>query len=54
MVQLARLQLGAWDAPAPWFNHLFISPSLPGILPSVISMLWDTYVLPMAFFFSSE
>lgn len=25
-----------------------------GLLPSIISMLWDTYVLPMAFYFASQ
>ncbi|KAI3425260.1 hypothetical protein D9Q98_009028 [Chlorella vulgaris] len=44
----------------PWYceqtsaGAKFLKQILQGILPSIISMTWDTYVLPMAFFFSAQ
>lgn len=43
-----------WYCEQTSFGARVLKGLLQGILPSVISMLWDTYVLPMAFFFSAQ
>ncbi|KAL4419727.1 hypothetical protein ABPG75_006825 [Micractinium tetrahymenae] len=43
-----------WYCAQTSFGARLLKSLLQGILPSLISMLWDTYVLPMAFFFSSQ
>lgn len=43
-----------WYCEQTSFGARLLKSLLQGILPSIISMLWDTYVLPMAFFFSAQ
>ncbi|KAL4437833.1 hypothetical protein ABPG77_005745 [Micractinium sp. CCAP 211/92] len=43
-----------WYCDQTSFGARLLKGLLQGILPSLISMLWDTYVLPMAFFFSAQ